>query len=87
MRRLLLVRHAATVAGIASVVVLVAGLALPGVHEVPAVTLWELRHVTVGTQLVLWTTLGTVFALGARRAMTARGAATQAAALAARDGD
>lgn len=56
-------------------VVLAAGLALPVIQEVPrdfpAVTLWEFRQATVGTQLVLWTVLGSVFALGSRRVMTA----------------
>lgn len=94
-RRLLAQRGtgAATVAGVASfvVIVLVAGLALPSVQDVPAdfpaVTLWEFRQATVATQLVLWTTLGSIFALGARRAMTARGATKQCVALAARAGD
>lgn len=95
LRRLLAERgaRAATVAGVAAfvVVVLVAGLALPGIQEVPAdfpaVTLWEFRQATVATQFVLWTTLGAIFALGARRAMTGRGAAKRSVALTARAGD
>lgn len=95
LRRLLVERGArhATVAGIAAFVgvVLVAGLALPGIQEVPAdfpaVTLWEFRQATVATQLVLWTTLGAIFALGAGRAMTGRGAEKRSVSLPARAGD
>jgi hypothetical protein len=53
-----------------------AGLALPGVHEVPrafpAETLWSFREASVGTQLVLWATVGTVFAVTADRVMHGR---------------
>lgn len=95
LRRLLVERGdwAATVAGVATFVgvVLVAGLALPGVQEVPAdfpaVTLWEFRQATVATQFVLWATLGATFALGARRAMTGREAAKRSVALSTRAGD
>lgn len=95
LRRLLAERGArgATAVGVAAFVgvVLVAGLALPGIQEVPAdfpaVTLWEFRQATVATQLVLWTALGAIFALGARRAMTGRGAAKRSVALPARAGD
>lgn len=79
--------------GLASyvVVVLVAGLALPGIQEVPrdfpAVTLWEFREATVGTQLVLWTVLGSVFALGSTRVMTAREVPGQEPAYPLRAGD
>lgn len=94
-RRLLAARGAgvATVAGLASfvVAVLVADLALPGIQEVPAdfpaVTLWEFRQATVGTQLVLWATLGAIFALGARRALTAGEAPRHPVALTARAED
>lgn len=58
------------------VVVVVAGLALPSVHEVPAdfpaTTLWRFREASIGTQAVLWLTLGLVFAPLAHRAMTGR---------------
>ncbi len=47
-------------------IVLVAGLVLPGVHEIPAdfpaATLWRFRESTVGMQAILWTTIGLVFA-------------------------
>ncbi len=94
--RKLLAQHRATtalVAGLTSyvVVVLVAGLALPGIQEVPkdfpAVTLWEARQATVGAQLVLWTALGSIFALGTRRVMTAREAPSQDPAVAVKAGD
>ena len=53
-----------------------AGLVLPGVHEVPrnfpAETLWRFREASVGTQLVLWSTIGAVFAFGADRVMHGR---------------
>jgi Probable cobalt transporter subunit (CbtA) len=55
-------------------VVVVAGLLLPAVHEVPAAfpaeTLWRFREASIGTQAVLWTTLGLVFAGTAQRVMT-----------------
>ncbi|HEV2773831.1 MAG TPA: CbtA family protein [Thermoleophilaceae bacterium] len=55
------------------VVVVVAGLALPGADGLPtgfpAATLWEFREASVGTQLVLWTALGLVFAATAPRVM------------------
>ncbi len=55
------------------VVVVVAGLALPGAAGppagFPAGTLWEFREASVGTQLVLWTALGVVFAATAPRIM------------------
>jgi hypothetical protein len=57
-------------------VVVVAGLALPGVHEVPrafpAETLWRFREASVGMQAVLWTTVGLLFAVTAQRAMSGR---------------
>lgn len=80
----------ATLASIAAylVVVLVAGLANPGIHEVsadfPAVTLWEFREATVGMQLVLWTTIGIVFGFLAQRVMTRSPARSRAATSAAR---
>ncbi len=55
------------------VVVLFAGLTLPGVHEVPgdfpAVTLWAFRQATVGIQLTMWATIGIVFGSLAQRIM------------------
>jgi putative cobalt transporter subunit CbtA len=57
-------------------VAVAAGLTLPGVHEVPrafpAETLWRFREASVGMQLVLWGTLGLLFAGGAQRAMAGR---------------
>jgi peptidoglycan/LPS O-acetylase OafA/YrhL len=56
------------------VVVIAAGLALPGIHEVPrgfpADTLFRFRESSIGLQLVMWTTIGLVFAGTARRAMS-----------------
>jgi predicted cobalt transporter CbtA len=56
------------------VVVVVAGLALPSVHEVPstfpAETLYRFREASIGMQFVLWTTIGLVFAGTAQRVMT-----------------
>ncbi|MEA2361423.1 MAG: hypothetical protein QOD71_568 [Thermoleophilaceae bacterium] len=68
---------AAALAGVAYLaVVLVAGLALPGVHEIPktfpATTLWRFREASVGTQLVMWTSIGLVFSVTAQRVMTGR---------------
>jgi predicted cobalt transporter CbtA len=58
------------------VVVTVAGLALPGIHEIPkdfpATTLWRFREASVGAQLVIWTTIGLVFAATAQRVMSGR---------------
>jgi hypothetical protein len=55
-------------------VVVVAGLLLPSIHEVPkafpAETLWRFREASIGMQAVLWTTLGLVFAATAQRVMT-----------------
>jgi hypothetical protein len=55
-------------------VVVVAGLLLPPIHEVPkafpAETLWHFREASIGMQAVLWTTLGLVFAATAQRVMT-----------------
>lgn len=58
------------------VVVVVAAVALPGVNEVPAdfpaETLYRFRMASLGTQLVLWSALGTLFALAAQRTMVGR---------------
>ncbi|MEA2378787.1 MAG: hypothetical protein QOD13_2694 [Thermoleophilaceae bacterium] len=57
-------------------VVVVAGLTLPGIHEIPktfpATTLWRFREASVGTQLVMWTSIGLVFSVTAQRVMTGR---------------
>ncbi len=56
--------------------VVVAGLLLPSVNEVPkafpAVTLYRFREAAIGMQAVLWTTIGLVFAGTAERVMTGR---------------
>jgi predicted cobalt transporter CbtA len=55
------------------VVVGAAGLALPAFHEVPgdfpAGTLWSFRAASIGTQAVLWLTIGLMFGPLAQRAM------------------
>ena len=62
--------------GVAWFVLLVvaAGLVLPGVDEVPAgfpaVTLWNFRMASLGTQVVMWTTMGLIFAAASQRLMT-----------------
>jgi hypothetical protein len=72
---------AAALGGIGAflVIVIAAGVALPSVNEVPAnfpaVTLWRFRVAAVGTQMVLWVSIGLVFALAARRVMARRSAA------------
>lgn len=54
-------------------VVVAAGLALPGVHEIPkdfpATALWRFREASVGMQAVLWLTIGLVFAPAAQRVL------------------
>ncbi len=54
-------------------VVVVAGLALPAIHEVPktfpAETLYRFRESSIGMQAVLWATIGLVFAGTAGRVM------------------
>ena len=58
------------------VLVVGAGIALPGVHEVPrnfpAETLWRFREASLGMQLVLWATVGAIFAFTADRVMHGR---------------
>jgi predicted cobalt transporter CbtA len=65
-------------AGVFVLLVAVAGAVLPGVNEVPdtfpATALWRFRLASVGTQLVLWTTLGLLFG-----ALTDRSARRRAA--------
>jgi predicted cobalt transporter CbtA len=69
---------AATGVALASygVVVGVAAVALPSVDELPAgfpaATLWEFRQGSLAIQLVLWATIGIVFAGAAQRVMTGR---------------
>jgi predicted cobalt transporter CbtA len=56
--------------------VIAAGLALPGVDEVPrdfpATTLWHFRVASLGTQVVLWSSLGLLFGAAAQRAFERR---------------
>ncbi|MCP9491015.1 MAG: CbtA family protein [Solirubrobacteraceae bacterium MAG38_C4-C5] len=58
------------------VIATLAALALPGGAAIPptfpADTLWEFRVASIGTQLVLWSTIGAVFAPLAQRAMSGR---------------
>jgi hypothetical protein len=62
--------------GLYLALVVVAAVALPGVHEVPrrfpADTLWSFRLSSAGLQAVMWATIGLVFAGTAQRAMTGR---------------
>lgn len=66
----------ATSAGVGLYLALVIGaaVALPVVDEVPAdfpaASLWQFREAAVAAQLVLWSTIGLVFAAAARRLMT-----------------
>jgi predicted cobalt transporter CbtA len=70
-------RWNATLVGAAAylVVVVVVGLALPSVNEVPeafpAVLLWQFRIATAGAQFVMWSTIGLGFGILAER-VTAR---------------
>lgn len=58
------------------VIVVVAGLALPTFREIPetfpATTLYQFRMASVGTQLIMWTTIGLVFGAAAQRVMTGK---------------
>jgi predicted cobalt transporter CbtA len=60
-------------AGAFLVLVVAAGVALPAVDEVPrdfpAATLWHFRMASLGTQLVLWSSLGLLFGAAAQRAL------------------
>jgi hypothetical protein len=60
-------------AGAYLVVVIVVGLALPPVNEVPAefpaVVLWRFRIASAGAQLIMWTTLGLLFGALAERVL------------------
>jgi predicted cobalt transporter CbtA len=58
------------------IVVAVAGLALPTHNDIPAdfpaTTLYEFRLASIGTQLIMWASIGLVFAAAAQRVMTGR---------------
>jgi predicted cobalt transporter CbtA len=64
---------AATLCAVAAYVLVVAaaGVAMPDVSEIPATfpatTLWAFRVASLGVQLVMWTTIGLVFAAAVRR--------------------
>ena len=66
-------------AGAGTFVVVAGGLALalPGVQEVPrdfpAPLLWEFRLSSLGTQAVLWASLGVGFGIATMRAAAGRG--------------
>jgi predicted cobalt transporter CbtA len=57
-------------------VVAIAGLALPTYNDIPAdfpaTTLYEFRLASVGTQLIMWASIGLVFAAATQRVMTGR---------------
>jgi Probable cobalt transporter subunit (CbtA) len=60
------------------VTMIVAGVTLPVVNEVPeqfpADVLWQFRIVSIGAQLLLWTTLGLGFGVAAERVALSRSA-------------
>jgi len=60
-------------AGAYLIVVVVVGLALPSVNEVPAefpaVVLWRFRIASAGAQMIMWTTLGLLFGALAERVL------------------
>jgi predicted cobalt transporter CbtA len=68
-------------------VVVAAGLALPGIDEVPADfpanTLWRFREASVGLQATMWATIGLLFGFAAQRVMTGRPVLARRAGLAA----
>jgi uncharacterized membrane protein YidH (DUF202 family) len=57
-------------------IVVVAGLAMPAVDEVPrafpATMLWQFRQASVGMSAVLWATIGLLFAVAVPRVMAGR---------------
>jgi hypothetical protein len=63
-------------AGAYLIVVVVVGVALPPVNEVPAefpaVVLWRFRIASAGAQLITWTTIGLLFGAAAERALALR---------------
>ena len=70
---------AITAAGFYVAAVLLAGLVLPSVNEVPgdfpATALWQFRVASLGAQAILWTVLGLVFGRSAERLLARRSAA------------
>jgi len=69
--------NATLVAAAAFAVVVILGmLILPGINEVPkdfpAVTLWQFRLASLGTQAILWATLGLAFGWLTERSIAAR---------------
>jgi predicted cobalt transporter CbtA len=60
-------------AGAYLIVVVILGLALPPVNEIPAefpaVVLWRFRIASAGAQLIMWTTIGLLFGVLAERAL------------------
>jgi hypothetical protein len=62
-------------AGAYLIVVIVVGLALPPINEVPeefpAVVLWRFRIASLGTQVIMWMTVGLLFGPSAARVTTA----------------
>jgi Probable cobalt transporter subunit (CbtA) len=80
-RRLLSTRYGAwnatlMVAAYYVIVVIVAGLLLPTVNEVPeefpAVVLWKFRVASLAAQVIMWTTLGLLFGGLTQRALALR---------------
>jgi predicted cobalt transporter CbtA len=70
--------NAAIIAAAAFVVaVVLVGLALPGVNEVPegfpAVVLWQFRMASLGAQAIMWTTIGLAFGALTERAIKTSG--------------
>lgn len=59
--------------------IVVAQFLLPDINEVPdqfpAVVLWRFRIVSLGMQLILWSTLGTLFGVAAERVLSRQGQA------------
>ena len=61
-------------AGAFIVIIVVAQLLLPDINEVPdqfpAIVLWRFRIVSLGIQLILWTTFGLLFGVLAERVLS-----------------
>jgi hypothetical protein len=59
------------------VLVIVAGLVLPAINEVPAAfpaaVLWNFRMASLAAQVIMWTTLAFVFGAAAQRAIRKHG--------------
>jgi hypothetical protein len=59
------------------VLVIIAGLVLPAVNEVPegfpATVLWNFRMASLGAQAIMWTTLAFVFGAAAQSAIARKG--------------